>query len=281
MPTFEIIEAGAIDTALLHAAFTRAFADYLIGPFDIPLSAWPQFLARQCVDLSLSRAAVGAGEPLAFCFVAPRPECGTWRLGTMGAVPAARGTGAASALLDDFIARAATAGTAGVELECFAQNVRARRLYEGRGFEVIDELHGYQCTAPAEPVARRVSPQVIEPPAAFEWLDQHVANGFMLPLQVTARVLRAASEPLQAWRAGSAQLVFSEAGDGSVRVHSLVDPATAQVDAGELAQALLASHPGRMVRVPQLQRQAVGGLALERAGFQKLPLHQLWMHRRR
>jgi hypothetical protein len=31
--------------------------------------------------------------------------------------------------------------------------------------------------------------------------------------------------------------------------------------------------------VPQLQREAFGGAALERAGFARLPLHQLWMRR--
>ncbi|MFY9509443.1 MAG: hypothetical protein WAQ05_00530, partial [Rubrivivax sp.] len=54
-----------------------------------------------------------------------------------------------------------------------------------------------------------------------------------------------------------------------------LDPA--QHDARALVQALLAQHPGRAVRVPQLQRTELGGDALRDAGFQPLPLHQWWM----
>ena len=85
--------------------------------------------------------------------------------------------------------------------------------------------------------------------------------------------------PLQAWRRRSAQLVFSEGADGSIHVHSLVDRESTQFAAGELVEALLARHPDRSIPVPQLQRQAMGGAALERLGFTRLPLHQLWMQR--
>jgi hypothetical protein len=101
----------------------------------------------------------------------------------------------------------------------------------------------------------------------------------MLPLQATARLLRAQAAPLQAWRVRSAQLVFSVAADGALHVHSLVDQESAQQAAGDLVRALLAKFPNRPVRVPQLQRQSLGGAALERAGFERLPLHQLWMRR--
>ena len=278
MSRLEIVGAGSIEPARLHAAFTAAFADYLIGPFQLALEQWPQFLARQGVELALSRVAVDGGEPVAFCLAAPRPECASWRLGTMGALPAARGRGAAPALLDDFVARAKAAGAAFVELECFAQNVRALRLYQGHGFETIDALYGYHhpgATASAAPC----TPCVVALQDAFDWLDACPEAGCALPLQVTPRALRAASVPLQAWRQGQAQLVFSAQADGRIQVHSLVDRAPPQQDAGGLAAALLAAHPGRAVHVPQLQRQAVGGAALERLGFTRLPLHQLWMRR--
>lgn len=278
MPSFQLLPADAIDAARLHATFTRAFADYLIGPFDVPLPQWPRFLARQGVDLALSRVAVDRGEPIACCLAAPRPECGSWRLGTMGALPAARGTGAAPALLDDFMVRAKAAGAASLELECFARNARAVRLYGTRGFLAVDELHGYACAAPSAARAA-AAPGVVTLADAFDWLDACVAEGCALPLQVTPRSLRAWEVPLQAWRRHSAQLVFSAAADGSIQVHSLVDREPGQQAACELVEALLARHPGRTIRVPQLQRQAVGGAALERLGFARLPLHQLWMRR--
>ena len=93
--------------------------------------------------------AVHASAIAAFSFVCPRPEVGRWRLGIMGALPTARGTGAAPALLDDFIDRARGEGLTWVELECFAENERALRLYRSRGFEPVDALDGWKAPEPA------------------------------------------------------------------------------------------------------------------------------------
>lgn len=279
MTAVEIAAADAIAPARLHAAFREAFADYLIGPFELALAQWPQFVQRQGVDLALSRVALAAGEPVAFCLAAPRPEVRSWRLGTMGALPAARRSGAAPALLDDFIARAKAAGMAFVELECFARNTRAVRLYEGRGFVTVDELHGYQRAAGPLSHAAPDGPSAVALDDAFAWLDACQAAGCELPLQVTPRALRAAQVPLQAWRQGQAQLVFSEHPEGRIHIHSLVDRLPAQQDAGHLVAALLARHADSSLHVPQLQRPSIGGAALERLGCTRLPLHQLWMRR--
>ncbi|NUR22294.1 GNAT family N-acetyltransferase, partial [Frateuria sp.] len=190
MSSFALVPADAVEPARLHAAFTQAFADYLIGPFELALAQWPQFLARQGVNLALSRVAMNGNEPLAFCLAAPRPEVRSWRLGTMGAVPAARGSGAAPVLLGDFTVRAKAAGMACVELECFAQNTRAVRLYEGRGFATVDTLHGYERAASPVAQAAPSAPTAIALEDAFDWLDECLQSGCELPLQVTARALR-------------------------------------------------------------------------------------------
>lgn len=279
MVAFEIACADAIEPARLHAAFTEAFADYLVGPFELPFAQWPQFLARQGVELALSRVAVESSNPVAFCLVAPRPEAGSWRLGTMGALPATRGSGVAPALLDDFVARAKGAGTASVELECFAQNTRALRLYEGRGFHIVEALHGYERAVTQAVQAASVPPAAVALEDAFDWLDACRDAGCALPFQVTPRVLRVVQSPLQAWREGDAQLVFSAHPPGRIHIHSLVDRRAAQQDADRLVAALLARHPDAPVHVPQLQRPSAGGEALERHGFTRLPLHQVWMRR--
>jgi len=283
-----LLPADAVPAAALHAAFAQAFADYLIGPFDLPADRWPQFLARQCVDLRLSRVAVDR-EPLAFALVAPRPAARRWRLATMGALPAARGRGAAPALLDDLLARAAAAGVREVELEVFAQNERAHRLYRGRGFTERHALHGYE--ADAEVDATDDTPGASPPPdhdpalraidlaSAFAWLDEAAAQLGDVPLQVTPASLSAVPPGLTAWRRGDAQLVFGEAAPGSVTVHSLLDRQPAQRDAEALVRALRASRPGCRIVVPQLQRLDLGGEALRRAGFRAQPLHQLLMAR--
>lgn len=267
-----LLPADQAEPAELHRAFGAAFSDYLIGPFHLGLAQWPLFTARQGVDLALSRVAHQAGRIAAFALVAPRAA--SWRLGTMGAVPEARGSGLAARLLDDFIARAHGAGLPRVELECFAQNERALRLYAARGFEVVSPLYGYATSAPAG-AAQPLPAWAVTLEEAWQWLD---ASGD-LPLQVTPVSLRALPVELQAWRLGAAQLVFSRAAPGGVTLHSLVDRDPAQRDAEALVRRLLQSCPGERVSVPQLQLPNVGGAALERLGFERLPLHQLWMVR--
>jgi ribosomal protein S18 acetylase RimI-like enzyme len=279
-----LVPGTKVAPAAWHAAFTAAFADYLIGPFELPLAQWPSFLARQGVDLGLSRAAVEAGAVLAFALVAPRPARRRWRLGTMGAVPAARGRGLAPALLDDFIARARARQVAAVELEVFAANERALRLYRRHGFETVQPLHGYE-RAPG-PAAAAPSVEGVTLDSAWRWLDEADARIADLPLQVTAPVLRRVAAaapldaPLQAWRHGEAQVVFGETGPHpAVVVHSLVDRDPALPGALALAQALAARYPRHTLRVPPLQRPDLGGEALQRAGWQPRPLHQWLMTR--
>lgn len=283
-PAIQLRPAGTLAPRDLHAAFQAAFADYLIGPFTLALDAWSAFLGRQGVDLAHSVVALRDGQVLAFALAAPRPELGLWRLATMGAVPAARGSGVAAALLDDFLQRAASAGAYTQELECFAQNERALRLYRSRGFQEIHPLIGYlrepspahagQVTAAGQGDVREVA--VAD---AWAWLDACGPALGDLPLQVTAPSLRAQAVALRAWQCGAGQLVFGATGDAAITVFSLVDPGAAQQDAQALAARLLRDFPGHRVTVPQLQRPDLGGDALERLGFTRQPLHQLLMRR--
>ena len=280
-----LVRATDLPPADWHAAFTAAFADYLIGPFNLTLAQWPGFLARQGIDLALSRAAVVDGALVAFALVAPRLERGRWRLGTMGALPAARGTGAAPALLDDFVNRARDSGVGMLELEVFAANERALRLYQGRGFEIAHPLRGYE-RAPAPAASEAPSMQPVTLDEAWAWLDTADTRIADLPLQVTSQVLRVAAAaapaeaPLQARRHGEAQLVFSEQpAQRTVTINSLVDLDPAQAGAQALAVALVARYPGHTLRVPALQRPDLGGDALQRIGFEQQRLHQ-WLMRR-
>jgi ribosomal protein S18 acetylase RimI-like enzyme len=276
---FELLAADAVPAARLHAAFGAAFADYLIGPFVLPPEAWPAFLARQGVELGLSRVALDAEERiLAFAFVAPRPAHASWRLGTMGALPAARGSGAAPALLEDFLGRARLAGCVRAELEVFAQNERARRLYERHGFAVRDALYGHGGAVPAGPLRALCA---LSWPEALDWLDQAEAQDLALPLQQT-RLGLSSAQGQQAWSWGTALLTGApKADDASVfQIGALVDRSPAQADAQALLQSLAAQHPQwQDWRMPQLLRPSVGGEALDRLGLQRQPLHQLWMQR--
>lgn len=277
--------ASDIDSAKLHATFGQAFADYLIGPFDMPLTQWPYFLARQCIDLSLSRVLLRGNDILAFAFIAPRPTLRIWRLATMGAVPAARGSGAAPQLLSHFVQRAEHAGMAAVELEVFGQNTRALRLYESHGFQALHALYGYHAQpwnqAPlALPPSARSAIAQLSPEQAYAWIAEAQSTLFGdLPLQVTEQVLATNPLPLHAWKLGSALLVFTLPDGAKVQILSLIDRHPAQHDAHQLALHMRSSQPERSCFMHELQRSDIGGDALARAGFERQALHQLLMRR--
>ena len=281
MSEFTLVPADTIAAADLHAAFVGAFADYIAGPFTLELPEWPALLARHAVDLAESRAAVQDGQVVAFAQVAPRRIGRRWRLAALGALPAARGGGAAKALLDDFIARAAQAAQVAVELECFAQNDRALGLYRQRKFVVRHELAGWTLpaeTASPEPV-RAAASRELERAAAFAWLDAAERRIGELPLQVCAQGLEAVTRPLTFFQRGTALLAWSDTGDGPIQVHSLIDGGVAQADAEALIAAVRATRPEAGVTMPPLHRVDLCGAALERAGFARQPRHQVLMVR--
>ncbi len=294
-----LVPGTAVAPADLHAAAMAAFSDYIIGPFQMTFEQWPAFLGRHAVDLGASRVALpgGAGRPVAFALVAPRPATRRWRLAMVGALPAARGSGVAGSapimarrqrrvaglLLDDVVARAGAAGVADVELECIAQNARALALYERRGFVALRRLNGWIQSAEA---SRRASareplpePQVVDHADAFAWLDDVVGRVPDVPLQVTSPSLAMSARALTCWRLGSAQLVFSVVDGTPTQVHSLVDTDPAQHDAQVLLRRLRIAHPAEDIVIPPLQRDDLGGDAARREGFAAQAVHQVLMVR--
>ena len=276
-----LVGADTLVPADLHAATIAAFADYLVGPFQMTLEQYPSFIGRQGIDLARSRAAVVAGAIGAFAFVCPRPEVGRWRLGVMGALPAARGTGAAPALLDDFIARATAEGLPWVELECFAENERALRLYRDRGFEVVCALNGWKAPepdahAPATAAARDV--HAIDRECALAWLGDADRRLEWLPFPNSDRCMAAQVRPLTFWRCGTAQVAFSVVEGTPTQIHSLIDIDPGLRDAETLARAVLAAHPDAFA--PPILRDDLGGAALRRAGFVPHGMSQVLMNRK-
>ncbi len=274
----QLIAADTQSEADLHAATVAAFADYLVGPFQMTLAQFPSFIGRQGIDLARSRVALHDGAVGAFAFVCPRPEVGRWRLGVMGALPAARGTGAAPALLDDFIARAEAERLPWVELECFAENERALRLYRSRGFEVITALNGWKLPEGASAGAPARDVRAVDRERALAWLAEADRRLEWLPFPNGDRCMAAQVRPLSFWQCGSAQLVFSIVEGTPTQIHSLIDLDPALRDAEVLARAVAAAHPDAFA--PPILRDDFGGEALRRAGFAPHGMSQVLMRRK-
>jgi len=278
MNSATLVAADTRPETELHAATIAAFSDYLAGPFQMTLEQFPSFIARQGIDLARSRLAIHDGAVGAFAFVCPRPEVGRWRLGVMAAVPAARGTGAAPALLDDFIARAGAEGLPWVELECFAQNERALRLYRSRGFEVISSLNGWKLPEGAGAPAPAGDVRPVDRERALAWLAQADRRLEWLPFPNSDRCMAAQVRPLSFWQCGGAQLAFSVVEGTPTQIHSLVDLDPALRDAQVLARAVAAAHPDAFA--PPILRDDFGGEALRRAGFAPHGMSQVLMRRK-
>lgn len=280
MSDFSFVRAADLPAADLHEANLAAFADYIAGPMHLPFDQWPSLIARQGIDLARSRVAVRDGAIASYAYVCPRPEVGRWRLGVMAAVPAARGTGAAPALLDDFIARARAEGLPWVELECFAQNERALRLYRSRGFDVVSALNGWKLPQGASPGASAPARdvRVVDRERALGWLAQADQRLEWLPFPNSDRCMAAQVRPLSFWQCGSAQLVFSVVEGTPTQIHSLIDLDPALRDAEVLARALAAAHPDAFA--PPILRDDFGGEALRRAGFAPHGMSQVLMRRK-
>jgi len=292
---FSFVRAADLPAADLHEANLAAFADYIAGPMHLPFDQWPSLIARQGIDLARSRVAVRDGAIASYAYVCPRPEVGRWRLAIMGALPGARGSGAAPALIDDFLARAKAEGMAHAELECFAANERALRLYRSRGFEVACALNGWKAPDAPPPVDERAATREGAPSgeraptevtcevrpvtreAALAWVDDAGRRIDWLPFQNTSRCLSAQTRPLTFWQYGSAQLVFSAVAGTQTLVHSIIDLDPALGDAQALAQALGAAHPGAFA--PPIFPDDLGGAGLRRAGWAPHELNQVLMRR--
>lgn len=277
MMAIEVSPATDFAAADLHAANLAAFADYIAGPMHLPFDQWPSLIARQGIDLARSRVAVRAGAIASYAYACPRPDVGRWRLAIMGALPAARGTGAAPALIDDFLARAKAEGMAHAELECFAANERALRLYRSRGFEVVCALNGWKAPDASAPAGVPREVLAVAREAAFAWLDDAVHDVPWLPYQSTSRCLAAQVRPLTSWRCGSAQLVFSAVEGTQTVVHSIIDRDADMADAEVLARALAAAHPGTFA--PPIFRDDLGGDGFAQAGWVPHDLNQVLMRR--
>ena len=281
MTGFTLTAADTFAAADLHAANLAAFADYIAGPMQLSLDQWPGLIARQGIDLGRSRVAQRDGAIASYAFTCPRPESGRWRLGIMGALPAARGSGAAHALIEDFLARAKAEGMAHAELECFAANERALRLYRRHGFEVAFPLNGWKQPADGAPALARDAPagevREVDRATAFAWLADADRRVAWLPFQNTDRCQSAQVRPLTSWQCGRALMLFSAVEGTPTLIHVLVDRDPALRDAETLARAIRAAHPD--ASAPPILRDDLGGEALARAGFVRQELGQVLMRR--
>ena len=118
----------AVDLPLAEQALVanRAFAGYIAGWADLDAAGLARFLSLQGADLFFSRFVRWNGELAGFGYI---NRTGDYpRLAAMALTPAARGSGAATFLLQRLFAEAQARGDHAMILEVIEQNPRAVRL---------------------------------------------------------------------------------------------------------------------------------------------------------
>jgi hypothetical protein len=274
-----IVEAARVAPAALREAFNEAFSDYLLKFPILDLDGWRAFVGRQGIDIELSKVAVSGDTVIAFAMITPRPLQRT-RIAVMGARIAARGTGAAPRLLDDAVTSSLARRDRWIELEAFAQNERAVRLYRSRGFEVDADLIGF-VAPPSQGLAQDEAVRDVSREEAATWaraLDQdHPA---LLPWQVGGEAVLAALGSPRAWRIGEALLVFTELNADTINMSTLLDRGADQRDAVRLIGAVRHRYPRALLKAPQIHRADGAARAFEAAGWTREPLYQHLMRRR-
>jgi hypothetical protein len=210
----------------------------------------------------------------AFALVMERDRA-SWRIAVMGARPDLRGSGLAPRLLDETLDDARSLGLSSVELEVFAQNERAYRLYVSRGMKPVSSLFGYEAPAgslgfdvPAQPVTldeARLRAEEIERAAAI-----------LLPWQVGPAAISRLPGTAQCWQHGTGQLVFSEM-TRLIHIQSLLDSSTDYRCAAKLLSALRTAFPEAVLRAPPLQAEHGAAQAFRSAQWTEAALFQYLM----
>jgi len=271
-----IASAASVPADAVRDCLNEAFSDYLIRLPHFEPDSWSSFLHRQGVDTALSRVALVGDRVISFALVTPRSS-ERWRVTVMGARPETRGSGIAPRLLDETIADAKSRRLRSVELEVFAQNTRALRLYESRGMTPVSVLRGFDATASSRRAMQSVR-SVTQDAAARRANEIEAGSGVYLPWQVCGDAIRRLPGVPQCWQSGSAQLVFIEM-TGRVLIQSLLDSDPDYARAVGLLATLRDTYPDAALIAPQLQAERGAAVVFRTAGWLQSELYQNLMVR--
>ncbi len=266
--------ADSVESDKIRDCLNEAFSDYLFRMPTLDADGWRGFLTRQGVDLSLSRVGVREDRVEAFALVMAR-DSASWRIAVMGARPDLRGSGLAPRLLDETLEDARSRGLSTVELEVFAQNERAFRLYVSRGMKPVSSLFGYEAVAGSPGFDVPVQPVTLDQ-ARLRAEEIERASALRLPWQVGPAAINRLPGTAQCWQHGSAQVVYSEM-TGLIHIQSLLDSSTDYQCAEKLLGALRAAFPEAVLRAPQLQAEHGAAQAFRSAQWTEAALFQYLM----
>jgi len=170
-PRLDILHFMTIDRlsqvshADIHAAFTRAFSDYHI-PVKETLQEMAVANMQRDIDYDASFGSFADdGELVGFILCGVRNEDGNLRYydGGTAIVPEWRGRGVGGLLLDTVLSDAKARGAHEFVLEVIQDNLKARKLYESRGFAISRSLRCFRKSLEEIPSMKSYSYTVAAP----------------------------------------------------------------------------------------------------------------------
>jgi ribosomal protein S18 acetylase RimI-like enzyme len=250
-----------------------AFANYIAGPVRLDRSGLAGMIAREGIDLFLSRVLVQNDTPLGFILIARQGW--TDRIAVMGMIPKAQQQGLGRMFLTRILEEAKLRGERTLVLEAFEQNLPAVSLYKRVGFEVVERLYGYSADH-IQPVAddRLCEIDIVQ---AANRVVQYGEP--MLPWQISGPVLTRLGSPNRAYQLDHACAIISDPTHEAIYVRALiVEPEhRRQGYATRLLKALAAIYSGKKWSITPTCPERIGEPFFPEIGFTRNELHQVLM----
>lgn len=270
---FEIIPAHDVPLAEQAKIFSRAFAGYVGGSFEMDAAGLARFVSLQGADLCYSRFARTPEGLAGFAYV--NRTANVSRIGGMGVVPEARRAGVARRLLVHLLEEAQKRGDQAMMLEVIEQNPAAHALYAQQGFrETARLLSGRRKADPPAVESTELLEEISliaasRIPSALEYPD--------LPWPISRHAL-AKSAARHAFRNGQALVVIGDPEVSPVRVHAL--SCSDRMDWAALRatlSAVLERYPDREFFTPPVFPEQFDQEVFLPLGFAREPLSQFLM----
>lgn len=271
----EFKPASSISPEHFCIIFNDTFSNYIHGPIVFSPATLAQWIARENIDLELSKLFVQNGTPIGFGLISRHGDA--IRLASFGVVPAAVEKGVGTLGLAHLVKEARERGDSTFELEAIEQNARAIRLYSRAGFAVMRRLFGWEAVSPPAKAGADARLQAIPIPEAAAIVSQYASPD--LPWQAAGFNIIRREAPDIAYRLDDAYVVISNPYADDIRVFTLivVPEKRRQGQAARLAEALFARHPGKNWKLNTIFPEDYGGDLGEKLGFKKLALNQVQM----
>jgi GNAT superfamily N-acetyltransferase len=275
--TFEIVPADAVPLADQAELFSRAFAGYVGGSFEMDAPALARFICHQGTDLCYSRFARTPEGLTGFAYITRTGNIS--RVAGMGVVPRARRRGVARGLLNHVLEEARARGDQAMVLEVIQQNPAAHALYVREGFRENGGLFGWRrgVDAPATESREAIEEvsliKAIQMPNALEFPD--------LPWPISRHAVAKMARG-RAFRTDRALIVISDPQATPIRVHALFCPSPDHMDWSALRSglnALLHLYSGQEFFTPPVFPEEFGAEVFQPLGFVREPLSQFLMRR--